>query len=103
MSRHEQLRRIGIEHGAHGVVIIAGIATNMLDEHINILALETVLFTIHQPEVATVTVATYSPERTEGSKFLRYLDTTDIAGMPDFIAGFKVMQILIIPVRVGIA
>ena len=65
MSRHEQLRRIGIEHGAHGVVIIAGIATNMLDEHINILALETVQLAIHQAQVTAVAVAADGTERAD--------------------------------------
>ena len=100
---NEELRRIGKKRGAHTEIIVARIATNMLNEHIDILALETVQLTIHQAKVSPVAVATYSPERTESCKFLRYLNTTDIAGMPDFIAGFKVMQILIIPVRVGIA
>ena len=100
---HKQLRRIGKERRAYAEIIVAGIAPNMLDEHIHILHLESVQLTIHQSEVSPIAVAAYSPERTEGSEPLSHLNTADVTCMPDLIAGLKVVQILIVPIAVRIA
>ena len=75
----------------------------MLDEHIDILALETVEFTIHQAQVAPIAVATNSPERSEGCQFLGHLHTADVASMPYLVAGLEVVQILLVPVAVCVA
>ena len=99
MSSHKQLWGIGVERRADARVIVAGIAADVLDEHVDILALEPVQFTVHQPQVPAVAVATDSPERTEGSQFLCYLHTTDIPCVPDFVAGFEV---LLVPIAVRI-
>ena len=91
MSCHKQLRRIGKKRGAHGEIIIPWIAPDMLDEHIDILNLETVQFSIHQPEVAAVAIATDRTERSEGRQLLSHLHTADIPCVPDLVAGFEVV------------
>ena len=103
MTSHKQLRRIGKECRAYAEIIIAWIATDMFDEHIHIFTLKTVQLTIHQPKVSPVAVATDSPERSEGSQFLCHLHAPDIPGMPDLITRFEVVQILIVPICVGVA
>ncbi len=102
MTSYEELRRIGKECRAYAEVIIAWITADMFDEYVDILTLESVQFTIHQPQITAVAVATDSPERSEGSQFLCYLHTTDIPCVPDFVAGFEVVQVLLIPKRVRI-
>ncbi len=103
MTSHEELRRIGKECRTYAEVVVARIAAYMFDEYIDILALESVQFTIHQPQVSAVAIATDSPERTEGSQFLCHLHTTDISCVPDLVAGFEVVQVLLIPIAVRIA
>jgi hypothetical protein len=74
----------------------------MFDEHIHILALETVQFPKHQPQVSAVAVATHSPERSECCQFLSYFNAADVAGMPYFVARLKVVQVLFVPVRMRV-
>ena len=103
MPSHEQLWRISKECRADAGIIVARIAADMLDEHIHILDLESVQFTIHQPQITTIAIATDSPERTESSQFLSHLHTADITCMPNLVTRFEVMQILIVPIAVRIA
>ena len=103
MSCHEELWRIGIQQLTDRGVVIAGIAANMFDEHIGLLALKTVQLTIHQSQVAPIAIATDSTQRTELSQSLSHLYTTDVACVPYLVAGFKVVQVLIVPIAVGVA
>ena len=102
MTSHEELRRIGKECRAYAEVIIAWITADMFDEYVDILTLESVQFTIHQPQIAAVAITTDSPKRTESSQFLCYLHTTDIPCVPDLVAGFEVVQVFLIPIAVCI-
>ena len=65
MSGDEELRRIGEKRRADGEVVVTGIAADMLDEHIDILALEAVQFAVHQAEVTAVAVAANGAEGAE--------------------------------------
>ena len=103
MTSHKELRRIGKECRAYAEVVVARIAADMFDKHIDILALESVQFTIHQPQITAVAIATDSAEWTEGCQFLCHLYTTDISCVPDLVAGFEVMQVLLVPIAVRIA
>ena len=91
VTSHEKLWRTGKECGPNAGIVVARIATYMLDEHIYVLALKTVQLAIHQSEITPVAITAYSAEGTEGSQSLRHLYTSDVAGMPDLIAGFEVM------------
>jgi hypothetical protein len=75
----------------------------MLNQHIYILALKSVQLAIHQSQVSPIAVTADSAEGTECSQLLGHLNTTNIACMPNLVAGFKVMQVLIIPIAMGIA
>jgi hypothetical protein len=102
VSCHKKLRRTGIEQFANRGVVIAGIASDMFDEHIGILAFESVQFTIHKSQVASITIATDSTQRTELSQSFCYLYTTDITCVPYLVAGLEVVQVLIVPIAVGV-
>lgn len=99
----EELWRHGINLRAYARIIITGISSDMLHQHLNVLTLEAQRFSIHQTKVAAVTVAAYSPERTEVGKSFGYLHRTDVACMPYFITRLKIFQIPVIPERMCIA
>ena len=65
MASNKQLWRIGIERTNNRMVVIARIATNMFDKHIDILALKAIQFTIHQTQVSPITITTYRTKRPE--------------------------------------
>ena len=48
MASNKQLWRIGIERSNNRMVVIARIAANMFNKHIDILALKAIYFAIHQ-------------------------------------------------------
>ena len=103
MPSHEELWWIGIERRAHAGIGVARITTNMFDQHIHIFALESVQFTIHQSEITTITVAIDGSKGSEGSQSLCHLSIAYVASVPDLIAGLEVVQILVVPITVGIA
>ena len=103
MPRDEELRRIGKERGAHAVVVVAGIAADMLDEHVDVLTLEAVQFPIHQPQVAAVAVATDGAQGPERRQPLGHLYGADVAGMPYLVAGLEIMQVFLVPVAMCVA
>ena len=99
----EELWRTSKERGADAWVVTAGITTDMLNEHINIFALKAVQFAIHKSQITTVAVAADGTEWAESRQALSHFYRTDVAGMPYLVAGFEVMQILLVPKRVGVA
>jgi hypothetical protein len=103
VAGNEELWRTGKERRADGGVVTSGVAADVLDEHVNILTLEAVQLAIHQSQVAAVAVATDSPQWPESGKPLCHFDRTDIACVPYLVAGFEVVQILLVPIAVGVA
>ena len=103
VSGNEELGRAGEERSADRGVVVAGIAADVLDKHVDILALEAVQLTIHEPQVAAVAVAADGAERTEGGQTLGHLHSADIACMPYLVAGFEVMKVLLVPIAMGVA
>ena len=57
MTADEELRRTGIETASDAGVVVTGIAADVLHEHFDALALESVFLAEHVAEVATVDVA----------------------------------------------
>ena len=102
MTRDEQLRRLRIELSHDGRVILAWIATDMLHENINILTLEAEYLRVHSAKNATIAVATDSTNRTKLIETVNEFNTADISCMPDFIAGFKIFKVTIIPEGMGV-
>ena len=103
MACNEQLRRQAVEQRAHRRVVVAGVAANVLDEHVDVFALEAVQFAVHEPQVAPVAVAAHGAQGSERRQFLGHLNRTDVACVPNLVAGFKVVQVLLVPVAVGVA
>ena len=75
----------------------------MFDKYIHILTLKTIHLTIHQSQVATIAITADSPKRTELRQTVGHLHTADIPRMPNLVARFEIVQVLIVPVAVCIA
>ena len=103
MTCHKQLWRIGEERRANAEIVVARITADMFDEHIDILNLESIQFTIHQPQIAAITIAAYSTEGPKSRQFLRYLDATNVTSVPYFITRLEIMEIFLVPIAVRIA
>ena len=99
----EQLGRRGKECGTYARVVVAGITAYMSHQHVHILTLPSQPFGEHPTEVTAIAVATDSPQRPEGGKSLGHLSRSDVAGMPYLVAGLEVVQVLFVPIGVGIA
>ena len=90
-----------MESLAYAVVVVARVASDVLDEHVDVFALEAVEFAEHQPEVASVAVATDCPEGSEGCEAVGYLDAADVVGVPYLVAGFEVVEVAVVPMAEG--
>ena len=102
MPGYKQLRGRRINQSAHRRIVVARIAADVFDEHVDILAPEAVQLAIHQSEVAPVAVAT---DGTKGSKLCQpfsHFNRADVACMPNFIAGLEIMQIFVVPIGMGV-
>ena len=103
MPRYEELGRFFTQQSPHRRVVVARIATDMLDEHIGVLAFEAIQLTIHQSQVATIAVATDGPQRSKRRQPVCHLHGADVTCMPNLVAGFEVVQVLVVPITVRIA
>ena len=103
VTGNEELRRLTIEQSAHRRVVVARIAAYMLDEHVNILAFETVQFAIHESQITSVAVATHSPKRAKSRQFISHFHRADVACVPYLVARFEIVQIFWIPIGMGVA
>ncbi len=103
VSCYEQLGRIGIQLPANGVVIVAWVAANVLHQHLDVLTLPAQHLGVHQAQVAPVAVAADGTQRPELCQALSDLGRTDVSSMPYLVAGLEVVQVLVVPVAVGVA
>lgn len=102
MSADEERGRTHEEGAANGGVVVAGVAANVLDEHVGSLDGEAVDLWVAQADVASVDIAMYGAEGAEGFELLGYLERTDVAGMPHLIALGKVPCVAFVPMAVGV-
>ena len=103
MAADEQLRRTGIDLPGNARVIFSRITSDMFHQDIHLLAFETQHFGEHATQVSSVAIAADSPQKAERRKPFSQFSGTDVSCMPDLIAGFEIVQITIIPVRMGVA
>ena len=103
MSGDEKLRRIGVDRGHYATVITARIAAYVLHQDVGVLAFPSQFLREQTSQVASVAVAVDGTQCPELSQTLRHFHRADVAGVPNLIARLKVMQILVIPIRVGVA
>ena len=88
---YEELGWIGKQRRAYRRVVIAWVATNMFDKHVDILALESVQLAEHQSQIPTVTVAIDSTQGPECLKPFGYLCGADVASVPYFVTWLKIV------------
>lgn len=79
------------------------ITADVFNQHIDFLTLETQNFGVEQTKVATVTIAANSPERPESGQALCQFCGADVTCVPYLVTSFKVIQIAVIPIGMGVA
>ena len=87
---------------ANGCVVVAGVASDVLDEHVGSLNGEAVYLGVAQAYVSPIDVAPYGTERAESLEPLGYLERTDVARVPHLIALGKVPCVAFVPMAVGV-
>ena len=102
MAADEERRRTHEEGAANGGVVVAGVTTDMLDEHVGSLDSEAVHLWVAQADVAPINIAVYGAEGTEGFELLGYLKGTYVSGVPHLIALGKVPCVAFVPMTVSV-
>ena len=75
----------------------------MLHQYIHVLAFPSERLGEDTAHVTTVDISIYGFQRTKLRQFLGHLERTDVSCVPYLVARLEVMQILLIPVGVGVA
>ena len=102
VAADEELGWTGEELVADTPVVAPGIAADMGHEDVGTLACPSQLLREHQPQVGTVAVADDSTQGTESGEAVGEFHGTDVAGMPYLVALGEILQVLIVPVGVGV-
>jgi hypothetical protein len=102
MAGNEKFGWMGVHGSTDGGVVFARIAADVLDEHIDPFAGETVFFRETVAQVATVDIAIYGTERGYGREFVGDLHSSNVAGVPNLITLRKIFPEFCIPIAVGI-
>ena len=103
MPADEKLRRIAEYLGTYARVVIAGISAYVLHQYIHVLAFPSERLGEDTAYVTTIDISIYGFQRTELRQFLGHLERTDVPCVPYLVARLEVMQILLIPVYVGVS
>ena len=102
VARNEEGRGIGAQLGIDGTVVVARIATDVGHQYAGSLASPPQFLGIHPSQVTTIAVAAYGPEGTKLIEPLCQFHGTDVASVPYFITLFKVLEIAVVPISVGV-
>ena len=90
------------EGAAYRGIVVAWVSTNMFDEHVGSLNYEALGLWVSQAYITPVNIAMYRTEGTESLEAFGYLERTDIARMPHFVALGKVFGIAFVPIAMGV-
>ena len=102
MPADEERGRTHEESAADGGVVVAGVTTDMFDEHVGSLDSEAVHLRVAQADVAPIDVAMYGTEGAEGFKLLGHLKGSYVSGVPHLIALGKVPCVAFVPMAVSV-
>ncbi len=102
MTRNEKLRRVDIETTGYAAVVVAWIATDVLDENFSLFTLKAQDARIEPQQIATIAIAANGAKGLETGQSLGQLHRADITRVPYFIALGKVLRIAVVPITVGV-
>src|SRR5882757_4379447 len=102
MPAYKQLRRVCINFRLYLCTIPIRITANMRYPNIHVFTFKSQVFRIGYSYVSAIYIAVNAPEWLKGSKLVCYFNITEIAGMPDLVAVFKVFKNRIVKVAVRI-
>lgn len=91
MAAHQKLGWMGEEGRAERAVVVAGVSANVFEENIDLLAAKTQGFGEGHSQFAPVDIATHSAKRRNFGQSLGHFERADVARVPDFVAGRKMM------------
>ena len=86
----------------YGRIVLAGVTADVFHQHFRSLDRKAQCLRIKSADVLPVNVSIHSPEGTKSSILLCHLQRNDVAVMPVFVALFKVLQLPLIPISMGI-
>jgi hypothetical protein len=98
----EEFRRMYKECASNRRVVVARIATYMLDEYISSFDTETVYLWVAQSDISSVDVSVDSTERAEGFKLFCHFKRTYVACVPHLITFCKMLYVAFVPVTMGV-
>ena len=96
-------RRVGVELVDDTAVVATRIAADVSHQDVGSLAGPPQFLGEHEAEVAAVAVADHGTQGAESGKAIGKLGAADVAGVPYLVALGEVLEVLIIPVGVGVA
>jgi hypothetical protein len=102
MTADKQLWRVGVNLRLYQRTVPVGIAADVGNPNVHILAFKAQVFRVGFADVAAIYIAVNAFKRFKRSKFISHLYIAKITGMPNFVAVFKVFKNGIVKVAVGI-
>jgi hypothetical protein len=102
MPANEQFRGLSVNLTLNKWAIMIRITANMCHPDINLLAIETQVFRVYDPHILSVDIAINTAQGFKGSEFIGEFYVSKIAGVPYFVAVFKMFENRVVEVTVGI-
>ena len=102
MAADEQPGRLLPDDLPHAFAVTAGIAADVGHQDVDALAFKAEVFRESPAHRRIVDVAVYGAQGAESFQLVCYLTGADIAGVPDFVAFFKVLKDAFVQVGVGV-
>lgn len=102
VARDEEPGRSREEHAADAAVVMAGIAADVLHEHVGGFAAEAQHDGEEAAQVAAVAVAAHGTERAEGGEAFGHLERADVARVPYLVTLGEVLRVAVVPVSVRV-
>ena len=103
VTADKEFRRSLIELSYDATVVSSWITADMCHQDVGTLAVPSQYLREHTAQVTTVAVAHNGTQGAESGQTVGYLGTAYVAGMPHFVALLEILQILIVPITMGVA
>lgn len=97
VARNEEPRRMRINLAADAGIVLAGIAPNVLHQHIHLLTLPPIGFRESDANIAAVYVAIHRTQWSDFCQSVSHFHGADVARVPNFIAVLEMLCIAFVP------
>jgi len=100
MSGNKKFGRVRSDVLTYALIVPARIAANMRYPHINSLTIKTLMKRIALAQGVTVDISIDSTKGLEGFELVGELGSSDVSGVPDFVALLEVLEDLFVEIAV---